>query len=656
MTNRRFLYIITATLCFATVGAWAADSSTLYCQVAGNSALSFDGVDDSVFLGNPPSLRLSGDMAVMAWVKLRENNSGLYMGIAGKMVSGPLGYSLVRYSSNQFRFWMARSTGYSAVDSAQFYTDSEWHHVAGVLQAGTAYLYVDGLQQSQGSPGMSGVTDSGDNAVIGRQYWDRTDRNFAGLIDEVRFYNRALNPAEVFVAMSSVPSGSDPDLAGYWPFNEGQGQVAYDMSGHDNHGILGTHMGTEDPDPVWIASSTNCGGASAGTYYVGPAGSDQNNGLFPQSAFATIQRGINAASDGDTVIVADGVYMGQGNKDLDFGGRLITVTSASGPDNTVINCQGNGRGFVFQSGEGSNAVVDGFTIINGNMDRAGGIYCYTSSPTIMNCKITNNNGQQAGGVYCHEGADAVFLNCRITNNTGAYTGGIRIVRCNTQLINCVIANNIGSEAGGGIRCDYGPGSPVIRNCTIAGNSTTKYGGGLWAGYGSLILVQNSILWGNTAAQQGDNASVSSQSSLTFQYCDVGGGQSGIYSINGQISWGNGNINKDPYFANAAQGNYYLKSQRGRYVPQQDIWITDTQTSPCIDAGNPLDDFSEEPEPNGSRINMGAYGGTDHASLSPESCAGTIPGDVNQDGVIDMTDLFLLIDTWLSLYGNMTTAQ
>jgi L-ascorbate metabolism protein UlaG (beta-lactamase superfamily) len=78
----------------------------------------------------------------------------------------------------------------------------------------------------------------------------------------------------------------------------------------------------------------------------------------------------------------------------------------------------------------------------------------------------------------------------------------------------------------------------------------------------------------------------------------------------------GNINADPLFADADNGDLHLKSQAGRYDPVSESWITDDVTSPCIDAGDPNTPVGDEPEPNGRIINMGTYGGTAEASMSP----------------------------------------
>ena len=104
--------------------------------------------------------------------------------------------------------------------------------------------------------------------------------------------------------------------------------------------------------------------------------------------YPTIQSAIIAAQNGDTVIVAPGIYSGFGNGDIAYYGKAITVQSSDPNDPdivaaTVIDCNGedrNNRGFDFEYGEGSDSVVDGLTIINGRASAGGGIYCYYTRP------------------------------------------------------------------------------------------------------------------------------------------------------------------------------------------------------------------------------------------------------------------------------------
>jgi len=77
--------------------------------------------------------------------------------------------------------------------------------------------------------------------------------------------------------------------------------------------------------------------------------------LHVPSQYPTIQAGIGGAVHGDTVLVANGIYTGPGNRDIDFVGKAILVTSRDGPDVTIIDCQGDSldphRGFYFHHGE-----------------------------------------------------------------------------------------------------------------------------------------------------------------------------------------------------------------------------------------------------------------------------------------------------------------
>ena len=105
----------------------------------------------------------------------------------------------------------------------------------------------------------------------------------------------------------------------------------------------------------------------------------------------TIQAGIVAAAEGDTVLLMDGAFTGPGNRDIDFVGKAVTVRSTGGdPTMCVIDCEGSEadphRGFIFQNNEGPGSVIEGITITHGWADYyGGGIFCDDhATPTIVN--------------------------------------------------------------------------------------------------------------------------------------------------------------------------------------------------------------------------------------------------------------------------------
>ncbi|MBC8234231.1 IPT/TIG domain-containing protein, partial [bacterium] len=256
----------------------------------------------------------------------------------------------------------------------------------------------------------------------------------------------------------------------------------------------------------------------------------------------TIQAGIDAAEAGDTVLVADGTYTGAGNKNLDFFGKAITVTSENGAENCTIDCEGDGRGFNFHSSEGKDSVVSGFTITNGSVSyNGGGIQCSYSSPTITNNIISWNLSTNGGGICCLESSAPA-----ITNNFIGANGAIQ---------------------GGGIYCDN-TSSPIIANNTITNNLAQLEGGGIISlNESSPAVVINTVLW--------DDSPQEIVGSVTATYCDVQGG------------WeGEGNIDTDPLFvAPGENGDYHLSDY-----------------SPCIGAGImtpdvPDTDFDGDPRPN-----------------------------------------------------------
>ena len=158
--------------------------------------------------------------------------------------------------------------------------------------------------------------------------------------------------------------------------------------------------------------------------------------------FTTIQAGIEAAVDDDTVLVADGTYSGSGNKNLDFGGQNVVVMSQNGPENCLIDCQYSGRGFYFHSGETDAAVVSGFTIRYAYNTQGGGIHINGASPTIENCIFWKcySPASFGGGIYV-SGGDPLVRNCTFRENNATYGGTMYLVNTSAGITNCISSDN-----------------------------------------------------------------------------------------------------------------------------------------------------------------------------------------------------------------------
>ncbi|MHC4489872.1 MAG: right-handed parallel beta-helix repeat-containing protein, partial [Planctomycetota bacterium] len=350
--------------------------------------------------------------------------------------------------------------------------------------------------------------------------------------------------------------------------------------------------------------------------------------------------------------MADGTYTGVGNQDIDFLGKAITLRSENGPENCIIDCNGseteNHRGFYFHSGEDHNSVVCGFAITNGYAEYGGGIYCWVSSPMLINCTFRENSTptidittpedlEACGGAMCnYENSSPILSNCTFRNNSAIGGGGIVNYRgCNPMLTNCIFQDNW-ADFGSGI-LNY-LSSPTLTNCTFSSNDAT-WGSGMLNLQISSPTLTNCILW------DGGDEIQNYSSTITITYSDVQGGSTGVYvDPNSTLNWGVGNIDIDPCFADPNNGDYHLKSQAGRWDANSESWVKDYVSSPCIDAGNPGCPEANEPAPNGNRRNMGAYGGTAEASKSPGN--GRNIADLTNDWSVDSNDLRVFVSYWL----------
>ncbi len=292
----------------------------------------------------------------------------------------------------------------------------------------------------------------------------------------------------------------------------------------DEFDAIRTHKGD-----VWsftVGARTPDDG-TGGTIYVDAAnGNDNNDGLTPQAAFATIQKGIDAAADDGVVLVYPGLY----REEITFMGKKLTVQGVVvSPAGVPVLHNPGDFAVSFHYGEGPDSILKNFIITDSFM----GIFIAASSPTISNLTIVDNK--------------------------------------------------YGIEA-------YADSEPDI---------------------------SNTILWNNT---NGDLFGCRTRYS-----CVERGGE--------------GTITADPLFADPENGDYHVRSKRGRYWPEHDIWVLDKATSPCVDAGDPNVGTLNEPMPHGGRINIGAYGGTSEASLSPSELPCPVSSKASNpyppDGAVDV---------------------
>ncbi len=290
---------------------------------------------------------------------------------------------------------------------------------------------------------------------------------------------------------------------------------------------------------------------------------DADGILNVPAEYPTIQSAIDTALDSQTVIVALGRY----NENIDFGGKNITVTSIDPDDRSVVAAtiiQGNGSGSVvtFSGSEGESCVLAGLTITGGLADYGGGVLGNGTLAEIFKCVITNNVAQNNGGGLFNFGGK--IGRCIITNNiAGSAGGGGGLAACHGTITNCIITENSAYYGGGLNNCDGN-----ITNCTIVGNIAPE-GGGLRRCDGA---ITNCIIWGNTPYQLFEG------SDPTYS-CIEGG------------ATGEGNIDIDPFFVNAAENDYYLLGgshciDSGTNIPTGGLPATDIEgTVRPIDGDN-----------------------------------------------------------------------
>lgn len=273
--------------------------------------------------------------------------------------------------------------------------------------------------------------------------------------------------------------------------------------------------------------------APAATYLVNP----DFSGDFPR-----IQDAVNAATDGDVILLGAGTFSGIGNRNITFGGKEVTIRSASGsPISAVLDCQGDATNamvaFWFQ-GEGPGTVVEALTVRNSRAPAGAlriesgsapvirdviiessplSVRSLASSPTLEEV-VVRDGGQPACLI---NGGEPLLTGCVFEANTvfsSAGAGAIQLWSATAVFEDCRISANGGWGAHGAVDAKYGV-SLTLRNCLITGNDSyfptivvasgasatierctlaSNGGPALRVGCGGNAEMVRSIVWGNCA--------------------------------------------------------------------------------------------------------------------------------------------------------------
>jgi hypothetical protein len=392
-----------------------------------------------------------------------------------------------------------------------------------------------------------------------------------------------LSDFDEYVTYHTIPTNTDSDADGFDDYQEV---------------IEIGSMATNAMDP-YVVDDNAPGDPVAGN----PNISNPNeNGHLPTPAapfnapFDAIQEAVDSAQPGYTVLVLDGVYQGFMNRDIDPGGKAITIRSRNGYATTQI-FDSSGGGFICSSGETTNTVIQGFTVRTRVVELgAAGVTCVAASPTIKECWFFDC-GQ--AGVRCQSGANPLIVDCLFQENEGgieiqdsspmvtrstmllnrdANGAGLHISGTSEpHVVNCVIVQNVATNMGGGFYVGV-DAEPIFVNCTVADNVASNAGGG-FHNAGELHFW-NAVLWGNAAP-------VGPGYHLLHSF------ESGYSCLQTLHLGGLNNIVSDPQFAGV--GTYELKS-----------------TSPCVDAGIDQQSGVHAPEDDRDGRDRIAAGGSGHS--------------------------------------------
>jgi hypothetical protein len=248
MRNARILLV---------VAVWTAlllglGHSTALALALTNQALQFDGVDDIVLVTENSTLDFTNQVTVETWVKL--DSRGL---VGNQLAVGKRAAYVIYCETNTMggtgnwkgQVWRPDLT--DLFGSTNLLTDA-WYHLALTYDGTRMRVFVNGSQENERAC-TNALGTSNYNLCFGKES-STSMYALHGQLDEVRIWSIARTPEEIAANYNRPVDPSTPGLAGYWNFDEGDGQIVYDLTSNENHGFLGETPYAAADDPLRVAS------------------------------------------------------------------------------------------------------------------------------------------------------------------------------------------------------------------------------------------------------------------------------------------------------------------------------------------------------------------------------------------------------------------
>jgi hypothetical protein len=229
------------------------------------SALQFDGINDYVDVQDSASLRFTQNDSFSICLWVNPASSGYFLSkMRGQAQRNVFGYQTSwNNGSNNFSFVIDQSGIMNTIVSTPNGSApaGNWYNVAYIYDKKNMKIFLNGQLSATGVfAGNTGTTSPDNNLTLGvRSHDAMLELFFKGELDDAHIYNRVLSTEEIQAIMHLKSTGSEPNLVAYWDFDAGAGQIAADVSGHSNNGVLGSSSGIDTADPCWVESEVPVG-------------------------------------------------------------------------------------------------------------------------------------------------------------------------------------------------------------------------------------------------------------------------------------------------------------------------------------------------------------------------------------------------------------